>query len=148
MDEWVRRLVGLTIVAGALEFLLPLGELRRFSRMILGMVLVLTVAGPLLSLRGLSPPSMLPSVSNRTIKERGQLVEQAFDLRLGQELEVFLEGHGYTFHKVRSFWDDKGQLERIEVVICESQGAGEVQSLVAKYLGLGTQQVSVVEEGT
>jgi hypothetical protein len=145
MSRWIQQLLGLTIVAGALEFLLPLGELRRFSRMILGMVLVFTMASPLLSLRGLGPPA-LPSLSHNEPQKREDLVRRVFQLRLAGELTELLGSRG-TCREAKAYWDSQGQLERVEATISGSEGedAGE---LIAKHLGLDRGQVSVVEEGT
>lgn len=152
MEQWVRRLLGLTIVAGALEFLLPLGEIRRFSRMVLGMVLVLTITTPLLSIRGLGPPPVLPSINQRQPEERDRIVERVFNLRLSQELSSLLKDRGYTCKEAKAFWKD-GELERVEVRIAKEElGAEKLGEkacvLVAKHLGLARGQVSVVEEGT
>lgn len=146
MNGWIQRLLGLTIVAGALEFLLPLGELRRFSRMILGMVLVFTMASPLLSLRGLGPPA-LPSLSRNQPQKQEDLVRRIFELRLAGELTELLEARGASCREAKAHWNSQGQLERVEATIAGG-GLEDARELIAKHLGLDRARVSVVEEGT
>ena len=46
--EWLQILLALAILAGVGELLLPSGDLGRFSRLVLGLVLMLAVLQPLL----------------------------------------------------------------------------------------------------
>lgn len=47
---WLRKLVATTIILGFLELILPEGELHRFARVILGLLVVLVLLQPVVSL--------------------------------------------------------------------------------------------------
>ncbi|MGE5529375.1 MAG: stage III sporulation protein AF [Patescibacteria group bacterium] len=47
LASWLRRLVGTAIALGFLELVLPEGELRRFARVVLGLLVVLILMQPL-----------------------------------------------------------------------------------------------------
>ncbi len=148
MSEWVRRLLGVTIVAGALEFLLPEGKIRSFSRMILGLVLVFTMASPLLSFR-LEQPSLLPAAAGaRRSEEREDLLLRAFDLRLRQEITELLQKRGYVCTEAKAHWEQAGTLEQVEVELEGGPGqTKELAAAIAKHLDLEPADVSVVLEG-
>jgi stage III sporulation protein AF len=46
--EWLQSLLGLVILLGILEMILPAGELAKFSRLVFGLVLMLAVLQPLI----------------------------------------------------------------------------------------------------
>lgn len=55
LGEWLRKLVGTVIILGFLELLLPEGELHRFTRVLLGLLVLLILLQPLASLIGQNP---------------------------------------------------------------------------------------------
>lgn len=135
-------MLGLTIVAGALEFLLPGDDLRRFSKMIMGMVMVLAMLSPFLSFRDLAAPS-LPTVAAPESESNSDLMERAFNLRLSRELEELLKLPPGTAKARAQF--SEGQLVRVEVLLAGGSQAG-VEDKIAKHLGLAKAQVVVVGE--
>lgn len=50
LDDWLRRLIGAAVIIGFIELLLPEGELQRFGRAVMGMVVVLILIQPLAAL--------------------------------------------------------------------------------------------------
>lgn len=50
VSSWGRQLIFLILLATVLEMLLPAGELRRYVRMLMGLVVVVAVAEPLVNL--------------------------------------------------------------------------------------------------
>lgn len=58
--EWLQTLLGLVVLLGILEMLLPPGDLAKFSKLVLGLVLMLAVLQPLTILlnRGLENPDL------------------------------------------------------------------------------------------
>lgn len=144
MAEWARRLLGLTVLAGALEFLLPDGNLRGFSRMVLGLVLVLTMASPLLSFRA-GPEPLLPSVGESEIQGKEELLRRVFDLRLREELNQLLEKYGYTCTAAKGSWEEVGKLAKVEVELDPpAQVPEEVAGIVARHLGLEAEQIQLM----
>ena len=73
LTEWVRGLVVLVVLASLLEMLLPMGEMKRFVRLAMGLVIMLGIVRPILGLLGgqvaidpeswFHPADSLPSVS-------------------------------------------------------------------------------------
>lgn len=52
LKEWVRNLVMLVILASCLELFLPMNSMKKFVRMVLGLLVVLAVMQPALALLG------------------------------------------------------------------------------------------------
>ena len=50
LQAWARQLVFLALFATVMEMLLPAGELRRYAKMVLGLVVILAVLDPLLQI--------------------------------------------------------------------------------------------------
>ncbi|MGE5551408.1 MAG: stage III sporulation protein AF [Bacteroidota bacterium] len=47
LGAWLRKLVGTAIILGFLELILPEGELQRFARVVMGLLVVLVLLQPL-----------------------------------------------------------------------------------------------------
>ncbi|NPV70863.1 MAG: stage III sporulation protein AF [Firmicutes bacterium] len=47
LKEWVRGIVILTVFAGAVDMVLPAGDLRKYARLALGLLIVLSIISPL-----------------------------------------------------------------------------------------------------
>ena len=59
--EWLTTLLGLTILLAIVEMILPPGDIGKFSRLVLGLVVLLAVLQPLITFLKLNPE--IPSIS-------------------------------------------------------------------------------------
>lgn len=55
LEEWLKRLIGTTVILGFLELILPEGEMHRFARMVLGLLVLFVMLQPLAALIHQSP---------------------------------------------------------------------------------------------
>ena len=55
LGEWLRKLVGTVVILGFLELLLPEGEMHRFARVVMGLLVLLVMLQPLAALIHQSP---------------------------------------------------------------------------------------------
>jgi len=95
LTEWVRGLVLLVVLASLLEMLLPMGGMKRFVRLTMGLLIMLGIVRPILALLGgqvaldpgpwAEPAAGLPSLSEIE-QEAGRFRERTQALLL-EELE-------------------------------------------------------------
>lgn len=106
--EWVRNLVVIMVLAGLADLLVPMGNMKRFVRLNMGLVVLLAVLGPLLTLLGqplvIDPPAQTPGAGGlRPLSEvlagaaalRAQnegLITRQMRLRLQAEAEAAAVG--------------------------------------------------------
>ncbi len=55
LGEWLRKLIGAAVILGFLELILPEGEMRRFARVVMGLLALLLMLQPLAALVHQSP---------------------------------------------------------------------------------------------
>ena len=61
--EWLRTLLGLSVLLGLAEMLLPQGNMAKFSKLVFGLVLILAVLEPVVNLVSLNPITIDASLS-------------------------------------------------------------------------------------
>lgn len=110
LKEWVRGLVLLVIVASLFEMLLPMSAMKKYVRMAMGLLIVLSVVRPVVGLLGqpvqfdpellVSESSAVPSLSQimaqaGQFRERNErLLRQEVQERLAQEARQAARGIG------------------------------------------------------
>lgn len=94
LKEWVRSLVLLVLLAGSLELLLPMNSMKKYVRMTMGLLIVLSISRPLLSFVG-RPVSLdaaaigdegsgrLPTV-DQIVAKAGEFRDKSRDLALAE----------------------------------------------------------------
>ncbi len=148
LKEWVRGLVMLVLLAGVLEMLVPQNAMKRYVRMVMGLLVVLGVLQPVLQLLGQqvvvdptgfaqSPDGRLPSVSQvmaraAAFREKNQrlLLKEASE-RLGamaREAARSLEGVADAAAEVALEPDGKGgyRVAAVHVTVIPDEGAGRL----------------------
>jgi len=55
LGEWLKKLIGTTVILGFLELILPEGEMHRFARVVLGLLVLFVMLQPLAALIHQSP---------------------------------------------------------------------------------------------
>lgn len=77
LQEWVRGLVMLVLLASCLELLLPMNGMKRFVRMSMGLLVVLAVTRPIFGLLGQSvkvEPRLFESEADKALPTVGEIV--------------------------------------------------------------------------
>lgn len=102
LKEWVRGLVMLLLLAASLELLVPLGSMRKYVRMTMGLLVVMAVArpiagwvsnpGPLPELPAIPATQGLPSLE-QVMADASRFRERSRQLAEG-ELSTLLEAQG------------------------------------------------------
>ncbi len=95
LTEWVRGLVVLVVLASLLEMLLPMGGMKRFVRLTMGLLIMLGIVRPILGLLGgpisvdpgvwVQPTAALPSVDE--IMEEADRFQARTQAMLLEEVE-------------------------------------------------------------
>lgn len=100
LTEWIKDLVILVMLAGSLELLIPTGGMKKYVRTTMGLLLVLSVAKPVVSLLG-APVSVLdgdrwvnstPAVPASGLPSLGQVMERA--QRFRERNRALADQHG------------------------------------------------------
>lgn len=156
--QWLQTLLGLVILLGILEILLPPGELGKFSKLVLGLVLMLAVLQPLtiilnqdirdLDLSWISEDS--PDFSVQARGEKMQLAATTPFLQhdqspLASQLEDILRDLDYI-DNVEVRMPDSGRgttLLQIFVQPFAASSAGEIADIVASLINVPVNQISV-----
>ncbi|MGI6082480.1 MAG: stage III sporulation protein AF [Limnochordia bacterium] len=104
---WTQQLVFLILFVTVVEMILPAGELRRYTKMILGLVVILAILDPLLQfVRGPGWTDLLPDVSAAQAMATGEAVEAG--------RQIFLRAARAT--QVNLFEEARARIEAVEGV--------------------------------
>ncbi|BAD40842.1 stage III sporulation protein AF [Symbiobacterium thermophilum] len=169
LTEWVRGLVVLVVLASLLEMLLPMGGMKRFVRLAMGLVIMLGIVRPILGLLGgqvavdpepwLEPTTSLPSVSEIARQaERFQARTQALLLeelqdrirRAAEEAARSVEGVAEAAAAVELAGGPRLEtvsLERVTVTVVLGSRFGQVRPVAPVRIG-GEEQAAGGGAGT
>jgi stage III sporulation protein AF len=99
LTGWVRELVALVLLAGCLELLVPMGSFKKYVRMVMGLLVVVSILNPVLALwrseivldeavlaGGQSSLPSLEQVQHEARRYRERVLAQAFE-RLRRQVE-------------------------------------------------------------
>ncbi|MEW6308228.1 MAG: stage III sporulation protein AF [Bacillota bacterium] len=87
LTAWVRNISALVLLAGFLDMLLPNTSLRRFARLAVGLLVLLSVLKPAMAFLGAEPH--VTGLSARAgLPDLGTIISAAQRLRTGQEQEA------------------------------------------------------------
>lgn len=156
--EWLQTLLSLVILLGILEMLLPSGELAKFSKLVLGLALMLAVLQPLtllldgdlgtLDLSWMSTSSQQPEI--QTLAERIQLAAAGPLLKRDEAVwatqieDVLL--NLVEIREVKVQIENEGSSNaRVQVLLrpCERDTATRARQIVASLLNVAEGQISV-----
>ncbi len=156
--EWLQTLLGLVILLGVLEMLLPSGELAKFAKLVLGLALMLAILQPLIillnqemhsvDLSWISGSSSEPEI--KMLAERVQLVAatpflRQDEVKITTELEQVLQSLDGV-EDVRVDLGSSGQRSRLIYVFLRPftlESARMAGQIVASVLNIPQEQVSV-----
>ena len=75
--EWVRTLIVLALLATLMEWLLPVGDLKRYATLVAGLIILLALIGPVWGLvRGLARANATRWLGSSSPSHLGQLVRR------------------------------------------------------------------------
>lgn len=114
LRDWLKTLLALTVLLGIVEMLLPPGDIGKFSKLVLGLVVMLAVLQPLTLF--LQPHLELPSLGlMKLISSEEELVVLADELRLAG-VKPFLEvENGGTLPQLEAVLLTLEQFENVQV---------------------------------
>lgn len=156
--QWLQTLLSLVILLGILEILLPPGDLGKFSRLVLGLVLMLAVLQPLTiflnqDVRDLDLSWISGSPSNLDVQTQGEKVQIAATTpflkqdegALTTQLEDVLRGLDYIDDvKVQVQGGKQGKvLLQIFLQPFVTSSAEAVRDIAASLLNVPVSQISV-----
>lgn len=161
VKEWLRGLVLLVVLASLLELLLPMGSMKRFVRMTMGLLIILGVVRPVVGLLGqeltldpallMTEDSRLPTV-DQIMTEAGrfrarneQLLLREAEGRLGEELQEAVRrvagGHDASVEvRLAAAGDGEYRVEGVKVTLrpgreLDGTGFGKVQPVAPVRVG-------------
>lgn len=159
--DWLRMLLGVSVLLGIAEMLLPPGNMAKFSRLVLGLTLMLAVLQPISNLLSLNPVTVDLNWPNRGLSEpeiastaaRMQLAGAKSILRaeggsLARQIEdLLLAETALTKARVEVGSGFSSTAATILIEPYNQQLQGEVQNIVSGILNLKTGQIDVRELG-
>jgi len=154
--QWLKMLLGLTTVMGILELLLPEGNLSKFSRLVLGLVLMLAILQPFTILFDLNPEKYTMTILDQKYPQT-RLAEDSDQLRT-VAMQPFLKNEKFNASKkIEGLLLTLEAIEDIEVIINEdahiliklkpltSEIENRVMAIVERSLNISSSQISIVE---
>jgi len=114
ISEMVRNIAVLVLLALFMELLLPFGELSRFIRMVMGLVLLAAVLNPILGL--LKQEQLLPSFQKEDYSQ-----ETAAILDRGEELSTQMEDQALSEY-------EQSTVSQIEALVSLVDGVKSVEA--------------------
>lgn len=161
VTEWVRDLVIIVFFVSVAYMLLPENNLRRYARLVLGLVVIVALLTPVMDLMRLDPSGFgsLHTEGNgsaETLIAQGQFIAAEAHQRLTGDGRVRSETHiasvvelalGAVPDRVDVRWLDDGEIGRITVIAAD-EDRGELDGeraarLIAGYFGLREELVDV-----
>ncbi len=156
--QWLQTLLSLVILLAILEMLLPSGELGKYSRLVLGLVLMLAVLQPLAiflnqDIRDVDLSWISGGPPDPSVQIRGEQVQLAATTPflqqdtgvLATQLEDVLRSLDYVHEvKVKVKGSERGStLLQVFLQPFETSSAETVSHIVASLLNIPVKQVSV-----
>lgn len=131
--DWLYGLAAVVILGGAALQAVPEGTWRKYMRMFLGAVVIVTAASPALSLiAGLQggsfdPQSLLPedfveSLTGGNTKEWKEEARKKREAALKGPLTALVQEYGFVLLEYSARWDESGQIEEIFLRVREETG--------------------------
>ena len=115
MNQWISQIVVFVVFTAVFEALLPQSKMKKYVRMILGVLLIMVVLEPLI---GGQWDVSLPEMMQQETKElpvMGQIHEQ-YNIYITQALEESLAGTEIAIESVNCTLSEAGVLQGIKVV--------------------------------
>lgn len=156
--EWLKTLLGLTVLLGIVEMLLPPGDVARFSKLVLGLAVMLAVLQPLTTFLSLNP-EIAPSSPRIPSPPEQDLLVLADEIRWAGAKSLLESGGDSLIRQMEALLLTIEQIEEVQV---EIQGSsldrqmvvvrinpttpsleGRVRKIVGGILNLGEHQVRI-----
>ncbi|MGL4522786.1 MAG: stage III sporulation protein AF [Bacilli bacterium] len=88
LNEWIRNIVVLILVGTLLELFMPSGAYQKYTRFVLGLIMIITFLTPVLQLLQVSPEEMVAEMEqNASVAvtvEKNVLEQKKIDIETGQ----------------------------------------------------------------
>lgn len=156
--EWLTTLLGLTILLAIMEMILPPGDIGKFSRLVLGLVVLLAVLQPLITFLKLNPE--IPSISTWVPAQIEQdALVLAEEMRLAGAKPLLEADSGGHIRQLEALLLTMDQIEDVQVEIRGSSFDHQmvlvkidsitpdlelrVRKIVSGILNIGEHQVAV-----
>jgi stage III sporulation protein AF len=156
--EWLTTLLGLTILLAIVEMILPPGDIGKFSRLVLGLVVLLAVLQPLITFLKLNPE--IPSISTWVPAQIEQdALVLAEEMRLAGAKPLLEADSGGHIRQLEALLLTMDQIEDVQVEIRGSSFDHQmvlvkidsitpdlelrVRKIVSGILNIGEHQVAV-----
>lgn len=141
ISEMVRNIAVLVLLALFMELLIPFGELSRFIRMVMGLVLLAAVLNPVLGM--LKQEALLPSFQKEDYSE-----ETAAILDRGEELAAQMEDQALSEYRQSTV----SQIEALASLVdgvksVEASAEVDSQGVIQKVSLLVTKSTASVAQG-
>ncbi|NLJ75228.1 MAG: stage III sporulation protein AF [Firmicutes bacterium] len=157
--EWLKTITALVIVLGVLETILPDNELRKFAKLVLGLVLMTAVLQPLLTVVYLNwdlgdweaeiergSNEAWQGIASRLETKGSEPVFRSLDQSLVHQVEAIVLGM-YDVEQVEVQLKKTGS-ELVEVVVSVDSPDGaileKVKRVVAHYLNMDEETITVI----
>ena len=159
LGSWLRKLVGTAIILGFMELILPEGDLRRFARVVMGLLVVFTLLQPLAGFlrqdpnldrlfttdaRPNSSPEIMPQAAATRISAAGlDALERARQTEMEQSIKTLCaEEAGATVARV--VVTNAGGQPRVSVWLRQANDLARVKSLIISHYLLPETAVEVI----
>lgn len=140
LRDWVKDLVVLVMLAGSLELLIPIGGMKKYVRTTMGLLVVLSVAKPVVALLG-SPVSvadgdrlagLAASVPASGLPSLGQVMEQAQRFRERNQALAARQGKATLEGAVRAALLKVPGVQQAEAVVDLEPGGAELKRVLVR----------------
>lgn len=128
MRSWVMSIAGTVVFGAVCEILLPDGNMKKYIRIVLGMLLVFTVAKPLTAVNGIHAPDLdLPVQKSQAYTVHAEMEE----LQRGQVMDLYSANLQEKIKKsAEQTYGSGGRVSDIQLKISDKkQSFGEIQAL-------------------
>lgn len=155
--EWLRTLLGLSVLLGLAEMLLPQGNMAKFSKLVFGLVLILAVLEPVVNLVSLNPitidaslsgTSFEPEIDSAAARLRTARTKPLLSASSREMEELLLNQVDLVSVQVEGGTGKGGTTVRVLIEPYDGQLENQVKSIVCGLLGLSPNQVEVHELGS
>lgn len=164
MFEVTRNIVVLLIIFSLLEMFLPRGEFRPFLNMVIGLVLMLTLLGPLLPLGRLPVQLELPAAERQTPAAAGESLSRLEQLNqdltllryrelLAGKIREVLQAEGFTLLEYSLEMEEApehpafGRLLAVRVLAKETEAAPPVRKVPEIRVSIEAREPARQQEG-
>lgn len=160
LREWIWQIAGIIILSAVCDMIVPGGEMKKYVRLVMGLIMVVAVIRPLVNVPAISLTEFENSQAGRNAAELKNVLDeremfnvikiykQKLCRKIENELEVSLDVKADVKVELEVDNDEEfGNVTGVTVLMHDESGeknTSGVQRKVADSIGIGTDKVKIV----